>query len=261
VARAAVPGRLNWQVATLAAARNETATARTLVFDVPGWLGHLAGQHVDVKLTAEDGYSAQRSYSIASAPDGASLELTVQRIADGEVSPYLTEVLQTGDKLELRGPIGGWFVWNARHPVLRGVEGGASPLRQAAPVLLVAGGSGVVPLMAMIRAHAGAKSEVPLRLVYSVRTPADVIYGAELSQRVVASPLEVTYLYTRSAPPGMPTGRINAGAVARTAWPPSLSPAVFICGPTGFVETAADLLVAAGHDPGRIKTERFGPTS
>ena len=246
MARAAVPGRLNWLVATLAGTRDETATARTLVFDVPGWPGHLAGQHVDVKLTAEDGYSAQRSYSIASAPDGARLELTVQTIADGEVSPYLTEVLEPGDPLELRGPIGYWFVWRPESP---------------APVLLVAGGSGVVPLMAMVRAHAAAGSKVPLRLIYSVRTPADAIYAPELSERAVASALDVTYLYTRTAPPGGRTGRISADVVAETAWTPADKPEIFICGPTGFVEAAAALLVAAGHDPAVIKTERFGPTS
>ncbi|HMD92915.1 MAG TPA: ferredoxin reductase [Trebonia sp.] len=246
MARAAVPGRLNWLVATLAESRDETATARTLVFDVPGWPGHLAGQHVDVKLTAEDGYSVQRSYSIASAPDGARLELTVQTIADGEVSPYLTEVLEPGDPLELRGPIGYWFVWRPESP---------------APVLLVAGGSGVVPLMAMIRARAAAGSKVPLRLIYSVRTPADAIYAPELSERAVASTLDVTYLYTRTAPPGGRTGRISADVVAAAAWTPADKPEIFICGPTGFVEAAAALLVDAGHDPSVIKTERFGPTS
>lgn len=248
MARAAVPGRLNWRVATLATAKDETATAKTLVFDVPGWPGHLAGQHVDVKLTAEDGYSAQRSYSIASAypVDSDRLELTVQRIADGEVSPYLTEVLEPGDRLELRGPIGYWFVWDPA---------------ATAPVLLVAGGSGVVPLMSMIRAHAEAKSQVPLRLIYSVRTSADAIYAAELSERSGASPLEITYLYTRAAPDGAPVGRISAAVLAQVAWPPSASAATFICGPTGFVETAANLLVAAGHNPARIRTERFGPTS
>jgi ferredoxin-NADP reductase len=271
VARAAVPGRLNWRVATLAAAKDETATAKTLMFDVPGWPGHLAGQHVDVKLTAEDGYSAQRSYSIASAPDGARLELTVQRIADGEVSPYLTDVMAPGDPLELRGPIGYWFVWD---------PGSTSP------VLLVAGGSGVVPLMAMIRAHDAAQSKVPLRLIYSVRTPADAIYAPELSERSAASPLEITYLYTRSTPTAPATapspafapgtaatqataaipiraraGRINADIVTEAAWPPAAKPSVFICGPSGFVEAASELLVAAGHDPRLIKTERFGPTS
>jgi ferredoxin-NADP reductase len=249
VARAAVPGRLNWLVATLTATRDETATARTLVLDVPGWPGHLAGQHVDVKLTAEDGYSAQRSYSIASAPDGAPLadggarlELTVQRIGDGEVSPYLTDVLAPGDPLELRGPIGGWFVW---HP--------SSP----APLLLVAGGSGLVPLMSMIRANTG---EVPVRLIYSVRCPADALYAPELSERARVSPLTPTYLYTRTAPAGVSVGRISAEIVTATSWPADSKPAIFVCGPTGFVEAAADLLVAAGHDPAIIKTERFGPT-
>jgi ferredoxin-NADP reductase len=259
VARAAVPGRLNWLVATLASARDETATAKTLMFDVPGWPGHLAGQHVDVKLTAEDGYSAQRSYSIASAPDGARLELTVQRIGDGEVSPYLTDVMAPGDPLELRGPIGYWFVWNPN---------------STSPVLLVAGGSGVVPLMAMIRAHDAATGQVPLRLIYSVRTPADAIYADELSRRSVASPLEITYLYTRATPAAPSAalantagpartraGRIDADVIAETAWPPEAKPAVFICGPSGFVEAASGLLVAAGHDPTRIKTERFGPTT
>jgi ferredoxin-NADP reductase len=245
VARAAVPGRLNWLAGTLAAARDETATARTLVLDVPGWPGHLAGQHVDVRLTAEDGYFAQRSYSIASAPGGARLELTVQRIADGEVSPYLTGVMAPGDRLELRGPVGYWFVWRPE---------------PAAPLLLVAGGSGIVPLMAMIRAHAAAGSTAPLRLIYSVRTPADVIYASELSERTAASQLSVTYLYTRAAPAGMPAGRISAGVLAGAAWPPADKPAVFVCGPSGFVEAAASLLVEAGHDPAAIRTERFGPT-
>jgi ferredoxin-NADP reductase len=243
VARAAVPGRLSWLVATVEKTRDETATARTLTLDAPGWAGHLAGQHVDVKLTADDGYSAERSYSIASAPDGTRVELTVQRIGDGEVSPYLTEDLRPGDPLELRGPIGGWFVWNPS---------------STAPVLLVAGGSGVVPLMAMIRANMAG---VPVRLIYSVRSPAEVLYGPELSERARVSPLTTTYLYTRAAPAGRPVGRISADIVAEAGWPPDAGPAVFVCGPTGFVEAAANLLVAAGHDPAAIKTERFGPTS
>jgi ferredoxin-NADP reductase len=249
VARATVPRRLIWRVATLSGAREETATARTLVFDVPSWPGHLSGQHIDVKLTAEDGYSAQRSYSIASAPDGTRLELTVQRIADGEVSPYLTDVLQPGDRVEVRGPIGGWFVWKPDGP------------DSTAPILLVAGGSGIVPLMAMIRAHEAVRSAAPLRLIYSVRSPADVIYASELSELAVGSPLEVTYLYTREAPAGTRRGRISADVIAGAAWPPEVRPAVFICGPTGFVEAAAALLVGVGHDPAMIKTERFGPTS
>jgi ferredoxin-NADP reductase len=250
VARAAVPGRLNWRVATLTEAKDETATARTLVFDVPGWPGHLAGQHVDIRLTAEDGYSAERSYSIASAPDGSRLELTVQRIADGEVSPYLDEVLEPGDPLELRGPIGGWFAWRPE---------------SAAPLLLIAGGSGIVPLMSIIRTHGEVKSQVPVRLIYSVRSPADVIYASELSERTASSPLTVSFLYTRSAPNGGRTGRINADVIAglsstAPAGPSAGGPSIFVCGPSGFVEAAASLLVDAGHDPATVKTERFGPT-
>jgi ferredoxin-NADP reductase len=249
VARAAVPGRLIWRVATLNTAREETATARTLVFNVPSWPGHLPGQHLGVRLTAEDGYSAQRSYSIASAPGGTRLELTVQRIADGEVSPYLTDVLQPGDRVEVRGPIGGWFVWKPDGPAWR------------SPIMLMAGGSGIVPLMAMVRAHEAVRSPVPLRLIYSVRSPADIIYASELSELAVACPLEVTYLYTREAPDGGRRGRINTDVIAGTAWPPEVRPAIFVCGPAGFVETTGALLVDAGHDPAAIKTERFGPTS
>jgi ferredoxin-NADP reductase len=242
-------------VGTVAAVRDETATARTIVLDVPGWPGHLAGQHVDVRLTAPDGYSTQRSYSIASAPGdgpaGSQLKLTVQRLADGEVSPYLTQTLAVGYPLELRGPIGGWFVWDPAGP-------GA-----AAPVLLVAGGSGVVPLMAMIRERVAAGSRTPFRLIYSVREPGALLYADELARQERAGDgLEVRYVYTRTAPPGsgQPTGRINAALIASAGWPPESSPAVFVCGPTGFVEAAANLLVRAGHAPGAIKTERFGPS-
>jgi ferredoxin-NADP reductase len=242
MARAAVLGRLTWQVGTVAEIRQETATARTIVLDVPGWPGHAAGQHVDVRLTAEDGYSTQRSYSIASAPGRDRLELTVQRLADGEVSSYLTDVLMPGYPLELRGPIGGWFVWDPD-------AGGA--------VLLVAGGSGVVPLMSMIRARAEAGRRTPFRLVYSA------LYPAELAQRSQAGDgLEVSYVYTRSAPPGarVRVGRLSPVALAAPGWTREAAPAVFICGPTGFVEAAASLLVKAGHDPSVIKTERFGPS-
>jgi ferredoxin-NADP reductase len=248
MARAAVLGRLTWRVATVVAVRDETATARTLVLDVPGWPGHRAGQHVDVRLTAPDGYSAQRSYSIASAPGGSTVELTVQRLADGEVSPYLTQTLAAGDPLELRGPVGGWFVWE---PVA------------AAPVLLVGGGSGVVPLMAMIRTRAAAGSTAPFRLVYSARDPAAVLYAGELAHAAApGSGVAVAQVYTRVTPPGwpVPAGRIGPGVLAERGWLPPDAPAVFVCGPTGFVESAADLLVAAGHDPGVIKTERFGPS-
>jgi ferredoxin-NADP reductase len=228
------------------AVRDETPTARTIVLDVPGWRGHAPGQHVDVRLTAPDGYTAQRSYSIASAPGGSALELTVQRLADGEVSSYLAQTLAVGYPLELRGPIGGWFVWDPGSP---------------APVLLVAGGSGIVPLMAMIRVRAAAGSRVPFRLIYSVRTPADVIYAAELAEREQAGDgLTVSFVYTRSAPPGWPVrpGRISTRDLAVEGWRPRQAPEVFICGPTGYVETVAGLLTDAGHAPGAIKTERFG---
>jgi ferredoxin-NADP reductase len=248
MARAAVLGRLNWLVADVRAVRDETATARTIVLDVPGWRGHAPGQHVDVRLTAEDGYSTQRSYSIASAADGSRLELTVQRLVDGEVSPYLAGTLQVGYPLELRGPIGGWFVWDPD---------------ATAPALLVAGGSGIVPLMCMIRARAAAGSKVPFRLVYSVRTPADVIYADELREREQAGDgLEVTFVYTREAPPGwsVPPGRISPAVLSVPGWQPRQRPDVFVCGPTGYVEAAAGLLTRAGHIAERIKTERFGPT-
>jgi ferredoxin-NADP reductase len=246
MARAAVLGRLTWRVGTVVALRDETPTARTIVLDVPGWPGHLAGQHVDLRLTAPDGYSTQRSYSIASAPDGDRLELTVVPVPDGEVSPYLAGVLAGGDQLELRGPVGGWFVWRP----------GA-----ADPVFLVGGGSGLVPLMAMIRARSLAGDGTPFRLAYSVRDPAAILYGDELHRRARDDQgLGVTYAFTRMAPPGSPrpAGRIDAGLLVAAGWPPGRRPAVFVCGPTGFVEAAANLLVDIGHDPQRIKTERFG---
>jgi ferredoxin-NADP reductase len=246
VARAAVPGRLTWRVARVAGDRAETATARTLVLDVPDWPGHLGGQHVDVRLTAPDGYTTQRSYSIASAADGGRVELTVQRIADGEVSPYLTETLGVGDPLELRGPVGGWFVWRPQ---------------ETAPVQLVAGGSGVVPFMAMLRTRAAVDSKVPFRLLYSVRTPQDVFYADELRRRARDDGgLDVSYVYTRAAPEGFPRppGRIGVADVNTAGWPPEFEPTCFVCGPTGFVETVADMLLALGHDARRVKTERFG---
>ena len=267
MARAAVPGRLTWRVATVKETKDETATARTLTLDVPGWPGHEPGQHVAVKLTAEDGYSAQRDYSIASAwttvasePD--RLEITVQRLMDGEVSPYLAEVAEPGDQFDVRGPIGGWFTWDPSDP---------------RPLLLFAGGSGIVPLMSMIRTHEAVKSKSSVQLIYSARTPDDVIYADELAQRSRVSPLiVVTYLYTRltrwrktparsdsqvSVPkiPGY-AGRLSADVLAKTAFPPELHPAVFACGPSGFVEAASELLVAAGFPAASIKTERFGPT-
>jgi ferredoxin-NADP reductase len=249
MARAAVLGRLTWRVAQVVAVRDESPTARTLVLEAPGWPGHLPGQHVDVRLTAEDGYSTQRSYSIASALDGERLELTVQRLDDGEVSPYLTQVLRPGDPLELRGPIGGWFVWR--------------PEQDGAPVLLAAGGSGVVPLMAMVRTRIAQMRSTPMRLIYSTRTPDTVLYGDELRRLAVRDPqLSVELVYTREAPAGWsgPVGRLDTTQLATLAWPPSAAPASFVCGPTGFVEAVANLLVDQGHAPGRIKTERFGPS-
>ena len=252
MARAAVPGRLTgrtpWRVARLAEFRDETPSARSLVLDVDGWSGHLPGQHVDVRLTAEDGYQAQRSYSIASPPDGERVELTVQRVPEGEVSEYLTEGYPVGAVMEVRGPVGGWFVWR---------PGDHDPL------LLVAGGSGVVPLMAMIRTRAAVGSRTPFRLVYSVRTPVDVYYADELRRRAAGDPaLETSLIYTRSAPAGYPrpAARLVAADVAAAGWSPADRPACFVCGPTGFVEAMADTLVGLGHDPARIRTERFGPT-
>ena len=238
--------RLIWRVATVAAIREETVSARTLVLDVPDWPGHLAGQHVDVRLTAEDGYSTQRSYSIASDP--STVELMVQRVSRGEVSPYLCDVAEVGDEFEIRGPVGGYFTWSPSRPD---------------PVLLLAGGSGIAPLMSMIRTRAGADSRVPCRLVYSVRDPDSVIYADELVRRVRDDKgLDVTYVYTRETPPGWsrPAGRLSGALLAESGWPADFEPGCYICGPTGFVEAAANLLVAAGHAPGRIKTERFGPT-
>jgi ferredoxin-NADP reductase len=258
MARAAVLGRLNWQVGTVAEVRDETPAARTIAVDLPDWPRHAPGQHVDVRLTAPDGYSTQRSYSIASAPAHKRLELTVQRLDDGEVSPYLTQVLEPGYPLELRGPIGGWFVWDPA---------------STKPVLLVAGGSGVVPLMSMIRARDLTGSTAPFQLLYSVRSPETAFYTAELAQRSSArNGPRVSYAYTRTAPPDspLPAGRISASVLAATGvsfagpasagWPAGAPPAVFICGPTSFVEAAANLLVAAGHDTRMIKTERFGPS-
>jgi ferredoxin-NADP reductase len=239
---------LAWRVARLAKVHEETATARTLVFSVPGWTGHLAGQHLDVRLTAEDGYTAERSYSISAPADGEQVELTVQLVPDGEVSPFLIDGLAVGDAIEVRGPVGGWFVWRPA---------------QTEPVLLAGGGSGVVPLMAMLRARAAARSRVPFRLLYSVRTPADVYYADELRRRMRDdNGLDVTLLYTREAPDGTsrPARRIDAADLAAHGWPADLEPRCYVCGPTGFVEATADLLVALGNEPGRIRTERFGPT-
>ena len=248
MARAAVLGRLSWLVARLADVRDETATARTLILEVPGWPGHLPGQHIDVRLTAEDGYSTQRSYSIASAPAGSQLELTIQRLDDGEVSPYLAEVLSRGDPLELRGPVGGYFAWHPADP---------------APVLLIGGGSGVVPLMAMVRTRIASGSQAPMRLIYSTRSPDTLLYAAEL-ERIAADGggLSVDLVYTRAAPPGTRgrTGRLDGDRLAALAGSQDAGAACFVCGPTGFVENIANLLTDWGMDPRQVKTERFGPS-
>ena len=233
--RTAVRGRLTWQLATVVELIAETPRAKSIVFDVPDWPGHRAGQHVDVRLTAEDGYVAERSYSIASAPDDEHLMLTVERLDDGEVSPYLTDELRPGDQIELRGPIGGYFVWEQS-------LGG--------PVFLVAGGSGVVPLRAILRHHAAIMSDVPARLLYSARTLEDVIYRDELEH------YDVRITLTRERE----RRRIDRELLAEVGWPPVERPLVYLCGPTAFVEAAADALVGLGHDPMRIRAERFGPT-
>jgi ferredoxin-NADP reductase len=244
MARAAVRGRLTWQTATVTSVRTETGAVRTIGLDVPDWPGHRAGQHVDVRLTAEDGYVAERSYSIATAND-EPVAITVERLDDGEVSPYLTEELRAGDQLELRGPIGGWFVWDTS-------DGG--------PLLLVAGGSGVVPLRAILRHRQRAGSDVPARLLYSSRTLTDVIYHGELDQ--YRDGVEVSYTLTRNQPPGWTgySGRVDAALLAKVAWPAGQHPLTFVCGPTSFVEAVAGNLVALGYPAGRVKTERFGGT-
>jgi ferredoxin-NADP reductase len=238
----------SWRTAALAGKRPETPTASTLLFDVDGWPGHRAGQHVDLRLTAEDGYQTARSYSIASPPGDDTVALTVERLEDGEVSPYLVDVMEPGDELELRGPVGGWFVWTTE-------DGG--------PLLLVAGGSGIVPLMSMLRHRAAGDGAVPARMLVSARTIEDLIYGRELAALEAANDgLELFVTLTREAPPGWDgfTRRIDRELLAEVAWPAAERPRTYICGPTSFVEAAADGLVSLGHDPAAIRTERFGPT-
>ena len=242
-----LPGRalisqspIRWQLGTVVELTGETPSVKTIALDVPDWPGHRAGHHLDVRLTAEDGYQAQRSYSVASAPEDEALAMTVERLPDGEVSPYLTDELVAGDKLELRGPIGGYFVWTAEH-------GG--------PLLLVGGGSGVVPLRSMLRHHAAAGSQVPARLLYSARSPDDVIYAQELHR------FDVVYTFTRAQPPGW-TGyarRVDEEMLREVAFAADEGLA-YVCGPTRFVETVADALLGVGYAPERVRTERFGPT-
>jgi ferredoxin-NADP reductase len=249
MAGTAVFERVTWRTAAVVGLHDETPTARTITLAVRDWPGHIAGQHVDVRLNAPDGYSAVRSYSIASAPNSqGSIEITVERLPNGEVSPYLTQELTLRDELEVRGPIGGWFVWRSE---------------QTEPIQLVAGGSGIVPLMAMLRSRALAGSTAPFRLLYSVREPAAVFYGDEL--RALSdrnSSVIVTYAYTRVAPKGWPRApaRIGMELIASGTWPPKLGPTSYVCGPTPFVEKVTDLLIARGHHREKIKTERFGAT-
>jgi ferredoxin-NADP reductase len=242
MAGTAVRGRLTWQTATVASVADETPTVRTIVLDLPGWPGHRAGQHLDVRLTAEDGYSAERSYSIATA-DEEPVTITVERLEDGEVSSYLTGELRPGDQMEVRGPIGNWFTWEPQ-------DGG--------PLLLIAGGSGVVPLRAILRHRERIGSTVPTRMLYSSRSLEDVIYRQELDQYQGSA--EVRYTLTRRQPAGWGgfSGRVDDAMLARIAWPASQRPLAFVCGPTPFVEAVAELLVARHYPETRVKTERFG---
>jgi ferredoxin-NADP reductase len=241
--------RIMWRMARVVETRAETPRARTLVLDVPGWPGHRAGQHVDVRLTTEDGYQTQRSYSIASPPEEAQVCLTVERIEDGEVSPYLTDELRPRDLLELRGPVGGYFTWDSA--------------RDGGPLFLVAGGSGVVPLMCMLRHRAATRNHVPVRLLYSSRTLEEIFYRDEL-QRMAAgdADLKIVATLTREQPADWRghTGRIDRDLLVSVAWSPQQRPLIYICGPTSLVETMASLLRTQGHAPERLKTERFGPT-
>jgi ferredoxin-NADP reductase len=238
-----------WRVGTVVALHDETARARTITLEVRDWPGHVAGQHVDVRLTAPDGYSAVRSYSIASAPNSEGLvQITVEGLLNGEVSSYLTQEVLVGDRLELRGPVGGWFVWRSQ---------------QTEAVQLISGGSGIVPLMAMIRTRASAGSAAPFRLLYSVREPGAVFYRDEL--RTLSDrdrSVTVTYAFTRTAPKDWPrpTARVDAALIAEATWPANLTPSCYVCGPTAFVETIANFLTASGNDRDQIRTERFGPT-
>jgi ferredoxin-NADP reductase len=249
MAGAALQRRLNWRVGEVADLIDETPRVRSVVMTVPDWPGHLAGQHVDVRLTADDGYQTQRSYSIASPPDAENrIAVTVERIDDGEVSPFLTGEVQVGDKLEFRGPIGGYFVWDV-------ADGG--------PLFLVAGGSGICPLMAMLRHRAAQNSTVPTRLLYSARSLEDVIYRDELDRLAAAgNGLEVRCTLTRAQPQDWSgyRRRVDREMLDEVAWPPWEHPLTFVCGPTPLVESVAEALVQLGHEATRIKTERFGPT-
>jgi ferredoxin-NADP reductase len=253
MARAAVPGGLSarrgWRDATLVERRPESESAVTLVLAVDSWPGHLPGQHVDLRLTAPDGYTATRSYSVAAPARDDLVELTVQHVPDGEVSSFLAAGLAVGDSVRLRGPVGGWFVWRPGQP---------------GPVLLVAGGSGVVPLMSMLRARgqAGGAGAPPFRLVYSVREPADIVYRDALEALADTAAVQVHLVHTRRGPAGdvRPVGRLREDDLVASGWSAEDAPTCYVCGPTGFVERAANLLVGLGHAADHIRTERFGPS-
>ena len=248
MARAALPGRLKWWTGVVVEKIRETPTASSLIINVPGWLGHRAGQHVDVRLTADDGYQAVRSYSIGSAPESEHLMLTIERLDDGEVSPYLVDDVLPGDPIELLGPIGGYFVWSATIQ---------------SPLLLIAGGSGIVPLMAMARHRALSGSQVPVRMLYSARSAEKLIYRRELDGLATSDEhFDLFYTLTRDQPPEWNgyRRRVDAEMLREVAWPPVAQPAIYLCGPTTFVEVASSLLLALGHDATRIRIERFGPT-
>ena len=247
MARAAVRGRLNWQLGTVVELVDESTHVRSIVLDLPEWAGHRAGQHVDVRLTAEDGYQAQRSYSIASSPEDGQVVLTVEVLDDGEVSPYLAGELRVGDQLELRGPIGGYFVWTAD-------LGG--------PVQLFAGGSGVVPFRAMLRHRTAANGGVPIRLLYSARRLDDLIYRDELAHLAENDETDIRFTLTREWPDRWSgyRRRVDREMVEQVAWSPEDRPLVYVCGPNGFVEAVADAMVELGHDQASIRTERFGPS-
>jgi ferredoxin-NADP reductase len=244
--------RLNWQLGTVVEIRQETPTVKSLTLEVPGWTRHLAGQHVDVRLTAEDGYQTQRSYSIASPPEDTYLMITIERIEDGEVSPYLTGELQVGDRIELRGPIGGYFVWDANDEHYNN-----------SPLFLIAGGSGIVPLMAIIRHRVNWAQTVPTKLLYSSSSYEEIIYRDELGHLSAKDPsLRIFHTLTRQQPENW-TGygrRIDRAMLAEIAWQPIENPLALVCGPTALVETVATYLQELGYGAGRIKTERFGPT-
>ena len=247
MAGTAVLGRLTWQLGRVVDVVTETPRVKSLTLDVPAWGGHRAGQHVDLRLTAEDGYQTVRSYSIASPPEVQAVVVTVERLDDGEVSPYLVDEVRIDDRIEVRGPIGGYFVWE---------------ISQGGPLFLVAGGSGIVPLMAMIRHRQAGGSDVPMTLLYSTRSPEDGIYRAELEGLAASGGIRLVRTYTREQPPGW-TGysrRIDTSLLGDVSPGPDDRPLIYICGPTALVEGAASGMVALGHDPARIRTERFGPT-